>query len=232
MIVDFTGLRAGTEIYLINEGPDEPFAGGLPFEDFEPADPHTTGQVMKFVVRRRIGRDKSLPAEELELPRITQLGQHVKTRKVALLEESSSTLEDVGPRAALLGAVDGNGFPTSAMWSDPITEDPKVHETEVWEIYNFTADAHPIHVHQVMFEVVNRQHLVLDDENMPVIPARTVGGPIGPESWETGLKDTVIAYPGQVTRIKAAFDIPGQFVWHCHIVEHEDHEMMRPFRVQ
>ena len=49
-----------------------------------------------------------------------------------------------------------------------------------------------------------------------------------PEPWETGFKDTVIAYPGQVTRIKATFDLPGQFVWHCHIVEHEDNEMMRP----
>ena len=46
-----------------------------------------------------------------------------------------------------------------------------------------------------------------------------------------GLKDTVIAYPGEVTRIKARFDLPGLFVWHCHILEHEDNEMMRPFRV-
>jgi FtsP/CotA-like multicopper oxidase with cupredoxin domain len=52
-----------------------------------------------------------------------------------------------------------------------------------------------------------------------------------PEPWETGFKDTVIAYPGQVTRIKARFDIPGLFVWHCHIVEHEDNDMMRPYRV-
>ena len=53
----------------------------------------------------------------------------------------------------------------------------------------------------------------------------------GPESWETGFKDTVIAYPHQVTRIRGQFNTPGQFVWHCHIVEHEDNEMMRPFRI-
>ena len=52
-----------------------------------------------------------------------------------------------------------------------------------------------------------------------------------PEPWETGFKDTVIAYPGQVTRVKARFTTPGQFVWHCHIVEHEDNEMMRPYRI-
>jgi FtsP/CotA-like multicopper oxidase with cupredoxin domain len=57
-------------------------------------------------------------------------------------------------------------------------------------------------------------------------------GPVRPpEPWERGFKDTVIAYPGEVTRIRAQFNNPGQFVWHCHIVEHEDNEMMRPFRV-
>ena len=52
-----------------------------------------------------------------------------------------------------------------------------------------------------------------------------------PEASESGFKDTVIAYPGQVTRVRARFDTPGQFVWHCHIVEHEDNEMMRPYRI-
>jgi spore coat protein A len=52
-----------------------------------------------------------------------------------------------------------------------------------------------------------------------------------PEIWETGLKDTVIAYPGEITRVKARFDIAGLFVWHCHILEHEDNEMMRPLCV-
>ncbi len=52
-----------------------------------------------------------------------------------------------------------------------------------------------------------------------------------PEAWETGPKDTVIAYPGEITRVKARFDLPGLYVWHCHIVEHEDNEMMRPYRV-
>ena len=55
--------------------------------------------------------------------------------------------------------------------------------------------------------------------------------PAAPELWETGRKDTVIAYPGQVTRLRLEFNTPGQYVWHCHIVEHEDNEMMRPYRV-
>jgi FtsP/CotA-like multicopper oxidase with cupredoxin domain len=59
-----------------------------------------------------------------------------------------------------------------------------------------------------------------------------VAGPVRPpERWETGLKDTVIAYPGEITRVRATFDLPGLYVWHCHIVEHEDNEMMRPLFV-
>ena len=51
-----------------------------------------------------------------------------------------------------------------------------------------------------------------------------------PQSWETGFKDTVVALPGEITRLQATFDIPGRYVWHCHIVDHEDNEMMRPYR--
>ena len=55
--------------------------------------------------------------------------------------------------------------------------------------------------------------------------------PTPPEPWEPGFKDTVVASPGEVTRVRATFGSPGQFVWHCHIVEHEDNEMMRPYRI-
>jgi len=90
-------------------------------------------------------------------------------------------------------------------------------------MYNFTVDAHPIHLHLVRFEVVNRE--IFD-------PLFGIPGTIlPPELGETGYKDTVIAYPGQITRVKAVFDIPGLYVWHCHIVEHEDNEMMRPYVV-
>ena len=100
---------------------------------------------------------------------------------------------------------------------DPVTENPGIGSEERWEIHNFTMDAHPIHVHLVQFRVVNREEA--DGTIRP------------PEAWETGWKDTVIAYPDEITRIQARFDIPGLFVWHCHIVEHEDNEMMRPYRV-
>ena len=220
VIVDFTGMPVGTQLYLINEGPDEPFGGGEPGQEFEAADPATTGQVMKFTVVPLASRDTSVPPDQLRLPTFTPLGPASTTRGVSLNEEDSAVLEGVGPRAALLGTLDASGHPVHLGWDDPITEHPALGATEIWELHNFTEDAHPIHVHEVQFQVVNRQ---------PFEPSQ--GPPRPPERWETGYKDTVIAYPEEITRIKAKFDLAGLYVWHCHIVEHEDNEMMRPYRV-
>ena len=137
-----------------------------------------------------------------------------------------------GPIEATLGNVDDNGNAVDKKWADEVSENPAVGATEVWEFFNFTADAHPMHVHEVVFEVVNREKLVLDEESEETVqPVQLTGDVRPPEAWESGFKDTVVAYPGEVTRIRAKFDTPGQFVWHCHIVEHEDNEMMRPYRI-
>jgi bilirubin oxidase len=215
VIVDFTGLRVGAELYLINEGPDEPFGGGVPNTDFPAADPATTGQVMKFRVVPLASRDRSIPPERLALPAPRPLGPTSYTRQVSLNEDVSAVFD--GPIAAKLGTVDAAGTPVPLPWEDPITENPVLGTTEVWEIHNFTEDAHPIHIHQVQFEVVERQP--------------TSGLPRPPEAWEAGRKDTVIAHPGEITRVRARFDLPGLYVWHCHILEHEDNEMMRPYVV-
>jgi bilirubin oxidase len=215
VIVDFTGLSIGTELFLINEGPDEPFGGGEPETEFEGADPGTTGQVMKFTIVPLVSHDSSLdPATaNLKLPAVRPLGPATKTRQVSLNEQGSAFFD--GPIAALLGTLEPSGNPIELGWADPVTENPAHNAIEIWEMYNFTEDAHPIHIHEVGFEVVDRQ------------PFNGVARP--PESWETGLKDTVIAYPGEITRLKILFDLPGLYVWHCHIVEHEDNEMMRPY---
>lgn len=228
IIVDFTNVPLGQHI-LTNLGPDEPFGGGEPPSDFDPCDPLTTGQIMAFRVKPSVAPDPTTPPQFLTLPAITPLPAPATTRPLALMEEMSMHWD--GPAAAMLGNVDGGGNPMHQMWMDPVTENPKVGDTEVWEFYNFTADAHPMHVHEVTFEVLNRQALVTNVDGETVPPAQLVGDPRPPEPWENGLKDTVIAYPGEVTRIKARFDTPGQFVWHCHIVEHEDNEMMRPYRI-
>ncbi len=86
-----------------------------------------------------------------------------------------------------------------------------------------------MHIHEVLFQVVNRQQISVNEETQTV--QLISGTEKGPEPWENGFKDTVIAYPGQVTRVRAQFTTAGQYVWHCHIVEHEDNEMMRPYRI-
>jgi FtsP/CotA-like multicopper oxidase with cupredoxin domain len=153
-------------------------------------------------------------------------------RPLALLERESETFPE--PAEALLGTVSVNGSGvglwTSRKWADNVSENPEVGNTEVWEFHNMTADAHPIHVHEVFLQVVDRQSILFDEDaqTVQVDPGST---PRPPEIWERGWKDTVIAYPGEVTRVRMRFETAGQYVWHCHIVEHEDNEMMRPYRI-
>jgi FtsP/CotA-like multicopper oxidase with cupredoxin domain len=246
VIVDFTNIDVDTEIILLNLGPDEPFNGG----GQEPADPATTGQVMQFRVVPATSFDNSKSPMDLVLPKRTPLPGATNTRGVTLNEEESATVMVLvnaegewvtpvelacgdpnavpfGPTAALLGTESGGPL----KWMDDVTEAPDLGATEVWEIRNNTVDAHPIHLHQVEFEVVNRQIASDGSPHYTGEEGGEIGDTLGPEAWETGTKDTVIAYPGEITRIKARFDLPGRYVWHCHIVEHEDNEMMRPFNV-
>jgi FtsP/CotA-like multicopper oxidase with cupredoxin domain len=238
VIVDFAPF-AGRSITVINLGPDEPFGGGRPGVAFDPAAQGTTGQVMRLVVSLRpngaAGVDPTTPPASLVLPPLAPVPAASLTRRLLLAEEDSEVLEGVGPRAALLGIVtaDDAGSITGACaksWMDPITENPQLGVPEVWEIYNTTADAHPIHIHEIQFQVVDRQALDLEEDTV-VQPFALAGSPRGPEPWELGRKDTVIAYPSEVTRVRVVFDLPGLFVWHCHIVDHEDNEMMRPLYV-
>jgi FtsP/CotA-like multicopper oxidase with cupredoxin domain len=230
VIVDFANVPAGTSFRLLNVAPDEPF-GGFPAP---PADPETTGQVMEFRVVAATSADTTTPPSQLVLPAIHALPAATMTRQASLNEADSETVrvrtlgrkivldcddgQPFGPRHALLGTVvAGEGL--ALGWDDAITENPGVGDTEIWELFNFTADAHPIHIHEVMFEVVGRE-------------AIEGGEAHALEAWEVGArKDTVIAYPGEITRVQATYDRAGLFVWHCHIVEHEDHEMMRPYRI-
>jgi FtsP/CotA-like multicopper oxidase with cupredoxin domain len=237
LIVDFTNVAVGNYV-LGNLGPDEPFGGGEPGgeppDGFDIADPDSTGQVLQFRVVPAVAPDPTTPPEFLVLPAITRLVGGT-TRPLALIEKSDIGFDanDVpidGPVEALLGLVTG-GMSDERLWMDPVSENPAVGTTEVWEFYNTTADAHPMHVHEVAFQVVNRQGLVVDEEGEVVQPIQLNGVITPPEAWEDGWKDTVIAYPGQVTRLRMRFTNPGQFVWHCHIVEHEDNEMMRPYRI-
>jgi len=232
LIADFTSVAVGNYV-LGNVGPDEPFGGGSPGIGFEPADANSTGQVMQLRVVPAVAADPTTPPQFLQLPAIVPLPATTLTRRLALLEEESDFFDE--PAEAQLGTVaedpnTGIGTWTARKWEDSVTENPAVGATELWEFYNATEDAHPMHIHEIAFEVVNRQDILLNEGNQQVlVAAGSVRTPREP--WESGFKDTVIAYPGQVTRVRARFSTSGQFVWHCHIVEHEDNEMMRPYRV-
>ena len=230
VIVDFSNAAVGDRIVLQNLGPDEPFGGGMPGVDFAPADRATTGRVMQVVVTAATQPDPSTPPQYLKLPAVERLTSSGPPIVVSLNELESEVVDSDGnalpgdgdvepaaPVAAVLGtlAADGTGRPRK--WMDAVTEKPLAGQAAVWEIHNFTMDAHPIHLHQVQFRVLGR--------------VSSSGVVRGPDAGERGFKDTVIAYPDEVTRIVARFDLPGRYVWHCHIVEHEDNEMMRPLDV-
>jgi spore coat protein A len=116
-------------------------------------------------------------------------------------------------------------------WHSPVTEKPVIDTTEIWELINLTEDTHPIHLHLVRFQVLDRRRI---DTNM-FFDSRTVKfiGDVEPvEATEAGWKDTVRVPPGTMTRIIVPFrGYTGRYVWHCHILEHEDNEMMRPYEV-
>jgi spore coat protein A, manganese oxidase len=122
----------------------------------------------------------------------------------------------------------------------PPTETPEAGSTEVWRIFNLTADTHPIHFHLVNVQVLSRQPFKL--VNGVFTPSGTARGP---ETNELGWKETVQMHPGEVTSVIMKFDLPAtpfvvpesprtggyEYVWHCHILEHEEHDMMRPLVV-
>ena len=130
---------------------------------------------------------------------------------------------------------------TPQLWTDPVTENPKTGTVETWEIFNTTVDSHPIHIHEVLFSVLNRQPIAFDKHLIaplcgsfpPFSPITVSGAPTPAVGYEKGFKDTVLCPPGQVTRVVVDFRNAqtGRFVWHCHILEHEDNEMMRPYDV-
>jgi FtsP/CotA-like multicopper oxidase with cupredoxin domain len=127
------------------------------------------------------------------------------------------------PKAAVLGNQSLGATPADwvQLWDDPITTNQALGDIATWELRNETVDSHPIHLHLVKFEVISRSLI-----GSPTPPPGT-----GVQPWEAGWKDTVIAYPGEITRVRALFDKAGLYVWHCHILSHEDNEMMVPYCV-
>ncbi|MGC2658845.1 MAG: multicopper oxidase [Bryobacteraceae bacterium] len=116
-------------------------------------------------------------------------------------------------------------------WDMPVTEKVALGSVEIWSLVNLTDDVHPIHLHTVRFQILDRRSFdvaryLIHKKLVYTAPA------MPPAPDESGWKDTVRATPGVVTRIIVPFEgYTGRFVWHCHILEHEDNEMMRPYEI-
>ena len=165
-------------------------------------------------------------ADPSDLPRtlrpVTKLeeSQAVQTRRLSLDEVDNLRGE---PMIHLL-----NG----KRWHDPVSEKPVLGSTEIWEFLNLTDDAHPIHLHLVRFQILDRRAIEVSDYIYENRKVSYRSDRVPPDPGEAGWKDTVRATPQASTRIIVPFQgYPGRYVWHCHILEHEDNEMMRPYEV-
>ena len=292
VVINFRRVGMGSRVVMFNQLGDAPYGGDLPApEDLFPD--RRTDRVMAFDVVKPFNNavPDNYSRRDFNGGPWTYAGNtnsRDRVRKVALFEGK----DEFGRLQPLLGTAQrardyqGNlirwpntpeyanaglvGPMEGAIpWHSPTTENPALGSTEVWEIWNMTGDAHPVHLHLVNFQVLGRQEIVWDSnttEDDRVIPndlhdapagdgtflrgqtvvqhngavgngfkirSKTKGAKIAlpPEIVENSPKDMVTALPGQVTRIKATFDKPGRYVWHCHILSHEDHEMMRVLHV-
>lgn len=238
VIVDFSDLAPGATLELQN-------AAAAPYPMGDAVD-ESTARVMQLRVVPLTAPDESrIPPALADIPDLAAGGVDAVRPHTLFEEEDPETGDPLGV------------FLDGRHWGPPgsVTDLPRVGSTEVWEIINLTDDAHPIHLHLIDFQIVDRQPFDADaylaeyEALNPTLPSDNVvtppvapflqGEPVPPLDYERGWKDTVRAMPGQVTRIIVRwaperglpfpFDPTAEpgYVWHCHILEHEDNEMMR-----
>ncbi len=198
VILDFSNIAPGTEIVLENSAPN----------------PVALPELMQFRVLSEVGDQNPVPTELRPIDLIDE-SRSIQSRDFILRRDSVNNPDCADPWWLINGLT----------WND-IVEFPRLGTVETWNWINDSGMMHPMHMHLVMFQVLDRQDFIID--NGEIIP---IGSPVPPPPEEAGWKDTVQAHPGQITRVIARFeDYNGLFAYHCHIAEHEDHEMMRQFR--
>ena len=202
VIVDFSFYAPGTEVLLVNSAP-APYPNG----DASSVVPN----VMKFIVGAGTGFTGPIP---------TTLRPREDLLESAAVEHREFRLAKVqgDPCTGFKWLING-------MHWDHVSEYPALDTIEVWGFVNQSAISHPMHMHLVMFQVLDRQDFTMVGND--VVPT---GPKFPPRPGESGWKDTVDSPPFQITRVIARFErYSGRFAYHCHILEHEDHEMMRQF---
>jgi spore coat protein A, manganese oxidase len=224
VIIDFSRQR-GRRIVLTNDA-------AAPFPD---GDLGQVTQIMQFRVRQSAtSQDHSSIPSSLMTLTPPSFNSNTRVRDITLVE-----IADADPPA-------GTGEPLEGLlenkhWDEPLTINPRANNVEIWRLINTTGDTHPIHVHLVHFFVLDRQpfdsDLYLATGQLQFTGPREAVDP----NEANAPKDVVKSPPGFVTRIVQRFELPTtavlspgkrfRYVVHCHILEHEDNEMMRPFDV-
>ncbi len=214
IIIDFSNPAYQNQTIILQNDANSPY----PFGD--PVDIPNAGQIMAFkVVKPLTGQDYSVVPQNLRSSFLPNPPAPVRTRQVTLNEG----MDAIGRLKPILGTVEDGVL----NWTAPITENPQINEPEIWEIINTTPDAHPIHLHQIFFQVLDHQAFDVNAFNATGTITR-LGQPIV-ETKE--FKDTYVVMPGEIARFAMTFDLEGLYVWHCHILSHEDYDMMRPLYV-
>jgi spore coat protein A len=157
----------------------------------------------------------------------------ITLRPVARIPEASAVRTRILPLGESMEPGSGRMLMllNGARWHEPITEKPVLNSVEIWSLVNLTEDIHPIHLHQVRFQILDRQYFDVGQFQRSGT-LRTFGNVLVQPRYELGWKDTVQVQPGTVTRIIIRFgDFAGRYVWHCHVLEHAAREMMRPFEI-
>jgi spore coat protein A len=246
VIVDFSGF-AGKKIILYTDAP-APFPMGDEDNDFKPlsASGLNTREILRFNIvpatsadsPLQITQNTDLTAGNDPLPiRLgdTNVPSGLTVRQLTLNEDFDS----YGRLIQRLGTNQLNGGSYARNYMDPATEMPLAGSMEVWQIVNLTGDTHPMHFHLANVQIISRQPFA--DDAYAGTPLYT-GPARPPEANECGWKETVRMNPGEVTTILIPFNLPKvpfsvpsspmwgghEYVWHCHILEHEEHDMMRP----
>jgi spore coat protein A, manganese oxidase len=254
IIIDFKGF-AGKSLVLYNDAP-APFPGGDSTTDFDSqseAGPDTR-TIMRFDITAGISGPADPP---LVIGPTTKLFQGIDPSLVDMwtttplppppgMTVRQLTLNEDFDEFGRLIQLLGTNVPTGAelygrAYMDDATETPHNNSVEVWQIANLTGDTHPIHFHLANVQILSRQPYETYANGAPI----GLGAPRGAEPTELGWKETVKVHPNEVTTVIMKFKLPDvpftvpasprtgghEFVWHCHILEHEEHDMMRPLVV-
>ena len=242
IIVDFSNLVPGEKIVLQNNN----------IPALSPTQILAVNEIMQFTANNQKG---PTPFNLNNVPNPfnpTLSSDTFPTLSNATTQRTLTLIQNMGNNGAQIALLDGQSY------NSPVSENPQIGTTEDWLIVNPTMDSHPIHSHLVQFQLVQRQTIdangYINDwtaingipplnhttRNLPSLAPYLVGSPTPPEASEQGWKDTIIAYSGEAMTIRIRFTQqdgsifpfdaaagPG-YVWHCHILEHEDNQMMRP----